>query len=64
MFYFGRKCTKSRFTGKSECDGVCTLEYNPVCGSDGRTYGNKCGLDYAVECKKIHGLYLQHDGKC
>ncbi|XP_059102222.1 serine protease inhibitor Kazal-type 6 isoform X2 [Peromyscus eremicus] len=41
----------------------CTRESDPLCGSDGQTYGNKCAFCKAM-VKSSGKINLKHHGKC
>ncbi|XP_063843908.1 LOW QUALITY PROTEIN: serine protease inhibitor dipetalogastin-like [Scylla paramamosain] len=49
--------------GRPDCPGICTLEYDPVCGTDGNTYGNECQLRDERRCNNP-SLRIAHRGKC
>jgi len=45
------------------CDIACTADYSPVCGSDGKTYANKCILK-AEACLQKKTITVTKAGKC
>jgi hypothetical protein len=48
------------------CHQHCSENYDPVCGSNGKTYGNQCFMDIAIceERKNGVNLYVIYSGSC
>lgn|SRR6218665_375940 len=45
------------------CNESCHAVFDPVCGSDGKTYANKCVLD-AEACETGQTITVTHYGEC
>ncbi|KAF4521048.1 hypothetical protein B566_EDAN008120 [Ephemera danica] len=45
------------------CGETCPLDFEPVCGSDGKTYSNECSLRQQA-CRSHQALRIIYRGKC
>jgi len=45
------------------CPQICTSDFSPVCGTDGKTYSNKCLLEVAA-CNSGSGVVVAQEGEC
>jgi hypothetical protein len=50
-------CKKEDCTEKVDPNCVCTMQYDPVCGCNNKTYSNEC-------VAKCHGITKYVKGEC
>lgn len=48
---------------RKPCHVVCSYMWDPVCGSNGKTYSNKCHLEQAVQCNN-ENVKVLYTGEC
>ncbi len=61
---YGADCVRQPDGGaKCECIRTCTQNYQPVCGSDSKTYSNGCEMNVKACNEKIE-LIVKHTGQC
>ncbi|NXO75657.1 AGRIN protein, partial [Sitta europaea] len=60
---FGATCVVKNRAAVCECQQQCQGRYDPVCGTDQRTYGSPCELR-AMACLLQRDIGLQHRGPC
>ncbi|KAL4232723.1 hypothetical protein ACF0H5_007411 [Mactra antiquata] len=49
-------------TIRQGCPMICPANWEPICGTDGKTYSNQCGLESAM-CMDS-SIMKAHDGEC
>ncbi|XP_060055805.1 agrin isoform X3 [Erinaceus europaeus] len=60
---FGAMCTVKNEEAVCTCPQACTGVYDPVCGSDGITYGSTCELE-ATACTLGRQIHVARRGPC
>lgn len=59
---YGAICVETFGTAHCECP-ICPAEFEPVCGSDGISYGNECKLRLEA-CKHRRDITVLYNGAC